>query len=123
MNQLERQYNKNRKRAIKKTKSKEKAWRELIREIDEDQWGRPYKVIMNRLRSTGPGLMETLEEDKLEKLIIKLFPRETEKIKEDVIRIDRWREKWNISETEICNVIGKKKRSTAPGPDGITARM
>lgn len=47
---------------------------------------------MNRLRPTGPGLTETLEEDKLEKLIIKLFPRETEKIKEDVIWIDRWRE-------------------------------
>lgn len=71
----------------------------------------------------GPGLTETLEEDKLEKLIIKLFPRETEKIKEDAIRIDRWREVWNISKTEICNVIGKKKRNTAPGPDGITARM
>lgn len=121
---LEREYKMSRKKVVKEIyKAKEKAWRELISEIDEDQWGRPYKIIMNKLRTAGPGLTETLEEDKQEKLITKLFPRERGKIDKEVVRIEGWKEEWNISESELCNTIGKKKRNTAPGPDDITARM
>lgn len=57
MNQLEREYKKSRKRVIKKIyQSKEKAWRELIREIDEDQWGRPYKVILRETDGKDGGI-------------------------------------------------------------------
>ncbi|GAB1860854.1 Reverse transcriptase [Camponotus japonicus] len=94
-------------------KAKEKAWRELISEIDEDQWGRPYKIVMNRLRAAGPGLTETLEEDKLKKLVIKLFPRETRNIAREVTRVGNWKEEWSISAEEMCNTIRKKKRNTA----------
>jgi len=40
-----------------------------------------------------------------------------------VTRIEGWNEEWSISVEEICNTIRKKKRNTAPGPDGITVRM
>lgn len=119
---LEKVFRKSRKVLVNEIyKAKEKCWKELISEID-DQWGRPYKIVMNRLKSAGPGLTETLEQDKLEKLITKLFPRETDQMEEGV-RVDAWKDEWDISVEELCNVIRRKKRNTAPGPDCITARM
>lgn len=104
-------------------KAKEEAWKELIKEIDKDQWGTPYKVIMNKLRPTGPGLTETLEKETLEKLIIKLFPRETEEMEVRETRIGTWKKKWEVSTSELCDVIRRKRRNTAPEPDGITMRL
>jgi len=40
-----------------------------------------------------------------------------------VTKIEGWKEEWSISEEKMCNTIRKKKRNTAPGPDGITARL
>jgi len=77
LHHLGEEYKKSRRKVVKEIyKAKEKAWRELISEIDEDQWGRPYKIVMNRLRSAGPGLTETLEEDKLEKLVTVISTRD-----------------------------------------------
>lgn len=104
-------------------RAKEEAWRELLKEIDEDQWSRPYKVVMNRLRSTGPGLTETLDENILERLVKKLFPRETEEKREELVRVEAWKKEWNITIEETCNIISNKRKNTAPGPDGITSRM
>lgn len=121
---LERCYKNSQKNVVKAIyKAKEAAWKELISEIDRDQWGTPYKVIMNKLRPAGPGLMEILENEELEKLIYKLFPRETKRTKTGTVKIGIWKEEWNISTTELCNVIARKRRNTAPGPDGITMRM
>lgn len=124
LKRLEIKYRDSRKKVVKAIyKAKEEAWKALIKEIDKDQWETPYKLIMNKLRSAGPGLTETLEKDKLEKLIFKLFPRETEEMVDEETRVGTWKDEWNISTSELCNVIRKKKRNTAPGPDGITLRM
>lgn len=121
---LERCYRGSRKKVVRAIcKAKESAWKELISEIDKDQWGTPYKVIMNKLRPAGPGLTETLNNEILEKLIFKLFPRETEETKVGAVNMGIWKDEWDISATELCNVITRKCRNTAPGPDGITMRM
>jgi len=78
---------------------------------------------MNKLRSAGPGLTETLEKNKLEKLVFKLFPRKTEDMVDEVMHVRTWKEEWDISTSELCNVIRKQKRNTAPGPDSITLKM
>lgn len=78
---------------------------------------------MNKLRPASPGLTEILENEVLEKLIYKLFPRETKRTKTGTVKVGIWKEEWNISTTELCNVIARKRRNTAPGPDGITMRM
>lgn len=50
------------KKNLRKKISKAKlfAWQELISLVDKDQWGLPYKVVLNRLRRSSPGLTETL---------------------------------------------------------------
>lgn len=54
--------------------SKNKAWRKLISTINNDPWGLPYKLVMNRLRRTSPLITETLEGVALNQLIGSLFP-------------------------------------------------
>lgn len=122
---LEDRYRESKRKVVKAIyRAKEEAWKSLIKEIDNDQWGIPYKAVMNRLRVSGLGLTEILEKDKLEKLIFKLFPRETGELKEEEIKVRSWKEEWEIDPMEVCNVIRRKKsRNTAPGPDGITLKM
>lgn len=78
---------------------------------------------MNKLKPAGPGLTEILEKETLKKLITKLFSRETEKAEIRETRVETWKEEWEISATELCDVIKRKKRNTTPGPDGITMRL
>lgn len=47
---LEKSYKTSKKKVVKLIyKAKEKTWRELIKDIDKDQWETPYRVIMNKL--------------------------------------------------------------------------
>lgn len=124
LRELEKSYKRSKKIVVKAiSKAKEKAWQELIGEIDNDQWGIPYKVVMNKLRTAGPGITETLEPELLGRLMFKLFPRENAGVRPDEVRIEEWEEEWNVSTEEMCSAIRKKRKNTAPGPDGITMRM
>lgn len=42
--------------------------------MDEDPWGLPYKLVLNRLRRSRPSLTETLELETLDRLFDSLFP-------------------------------------------------
>ncbi|XP_071581984.1 uncharacterized protein [Temnothorax nylanderi] len=42
-------------------KAKTQSWQELILTLDDDPWGLPYKIVLNRLRRSAPGLSITLE--------------------------------------------------------------
>jgi len=58
-------------------KSKSTAWSELILSIDDDPWGRPYKLVLNRLCRISPCLTETLNSDSLHVVLDFLFPAGT----------------------------------------------
>lgn len=106
------------------SKAKEDSWKSLIREIDNDPWGIPYKLVMNKLRINSHGLTETLEKDKLRMVIYGLFPRETkiESVRDTIIH--EWNDDWDVGVNDINRVIKRKNvRSTAPGIDGITLKM
>jgi len=57
-------------------KAKAQCWQELISNIDEDPWGLPYRLVLNRLRSSTPCLTETLDSSALNSNILldSLFP-------------------------------------------------
>jgi len=55
-------------------KAKPKVWSELIQTLDVDPWGRPYKLVMGRLRRSGPTLLELLEPVVAERLFLQSFP-------------------------------------------------
>jgi len=60
--------------AKKIRKAKAEAWDALLRTLDDDPWGIPYKLVMDRLRNTGPTVFESLEPAAVEGLLGDLFP-------------------------------------------------
>lgn len=57
-------------------KAKLKAWRELIGAVEGDLWGLPYRVVLNKLRSSSFSIAESLEPAVLLRTLDKLFPSE-----------------------------------------------
>lgn len=125
MVRLEKQYKENKKDLVLAIfHAKEESWKSLIREIDRDPWGIPYKLVINRLRFSSPGLTEVLEEDTLKEVIFKLFPRETEVEEDGEVVVDKWKDEWDVSFVETNRTVRRKgARNTAPGVDGINNKM
>jgi len=106
---------------IKKAKSK--AWGELIQTLDDDPWGRPYKLVMGRLRRSGPTLLELLELVAAERLLCNLSPPG---------EIHNPGEIWGdrdvniqdcvVSVDDVREAIRGRRRGgcPAPGPDGFS---
>ncbi|RLU20279.1 hypothetical protein DMN91_006886 [Ooceraea biroi] len=55
-------------------RAKAESWSELIRDVNRDPWGLPYKLVLGKFRCSSPALSETLSLDVLENLISSLFP-------------------------------------------------
>ena len=104
------------------SKAKARSWRELLDGLDRDPWGRPYRMVMGKLRPWMPPLTETLDTDVLRGVINTLFP---------VIRSHSpllyfplaWSDELCVTELEMEQVVRRlSARSTAPGPDGIPGK-
>lgn len=103
------------KRAIKE--SKRRSWRELCDLVDENPWGRPYKIVMSKLKSpiTAPPSCPVL----LERIVTTLFPHQQALTNIEEVPIDDRSPIPMITERELfkaCSKIGDLK---APGPDGV----
>jgi len=100
-------------------RSKKACWTKLIKSVDSDPFGKPYKTVMRKLR--GRPATATMEPDMLKTIISTLFPAYQ-------LRQDRTTEQsanWEpFSITEIDDAIARfKGRNKAPGPDGITSKI
>jgi len=89
-------------------KAKESAWQELIRTIDEDPWGLPYRIVLNRLRRSTPTLTEMLEIDVVDRTIGKLFPSAKRRKNELQVQEMEWNEDWNVTMQEVYSYKEKK---------------
>ncbi|KMQ92505.1 reverse transcriptase, partial [Lasius niger] len=105
-------------------KPKKNAWDELIFSINDDRWSLPYKIVLNRLRSASPGLTERVSARVLSRLLDSLFPVGTlPSAAEMAWRIPAWDDAWNVSISEVEDVIGKAAtRNVAPEPDCLKSR-
>ncbi|XP_011859577.1 PREDICTED: uncharacterized protein LOC105557055 [Vollenhovia emeryi] len=104
-------------------KSKERAWEEMILSLDEDPWGRPYKLVMNRLSSGAPPTVEALNPPFLGEVVSTLFPRNDyageQEQEEEWEEHQELPEALEVSESELAAAAKKLKAGKAPGPDGI----
>ncbi|XP_018377645.1 PREDICTED: uncharacterized protein LOC108770506 [Trachymyrmex cornetzi] len=100
------------------SKSKRRAWKELIAIIDSDVWELPYKLVMNKLRPATVPLTESMEKNFVTKVVKELSPAGRRR---EPIQVDTdWNETWNISHQEMQEVIKKMgTKNKAPGPDGL----
>jgi hypothetical protein len=55
--------------------SKKRAWDELQAILDFDPWGRPYRVVLNKLRPWWPPVTEGMDSQFLERVVDTLFPK------------------------------------------------
>ncbi|XP_071577582.1 uncharacterized protein [Temnothorax nylanderi] len=101
-------------------KAKSRAWQELISTLDDDPWGLPYKVVLNRLRKSTPGLFITLEPDILTQLLDNLFPPGNALRPVDLGDCEEGRTPVILEEV-VKAIDSKKNLETAPGPDGLKA--
>jgi len=101
-------------------KAKAQAWQDLIKTIDDDPWGIPYRIVMNKLRRTSPRLTEMFDSQLLTNTLDELFPRAVGE-KDRCPELDGpWEEIWDISTEEIIGIIRRRPaKNTAPGLDGV----
>lgn len=101
--------------------AKSRAWQELVDSVERDPWGRPYLVVMNRLRPSAPPLTETMDPQVVHAVLDGLFPGgEVETPREDILPAD-WSPDLAVTDGEMrgaCRHI--RSGCVAPGPDGIT---
>ncbi|KAL1487808.1 hypothetical protein ABEB36_015563 [Hypothenemus hampei] len=104
------------KKELKKliSKEKEKAWRGLLEELDDDVWGKGYQIITRKLKTT-PKISLTKEEMLTQ--VEKLFPKHAPTTPEN---IDTKQENFiNFTRQELKMVADNIKLKKSPGPDGI----
>lgn len=53
--------------------SKEKKWKELLRELEDDVWGKAYRIAMKRFRRNNKPILSTQEQIEIAK---ELFPED-----------------------------------------------
>lgn len=102
-------------------KAKIKAWEELIRDLNQDPWGLPYRLVLNKLRRSEPVLTEILDGRVLQDTISNLFPYDPDWKEGTGGAQGIWNENDSIDKEEICNILRKAKINKAPGMDGIKA--
>ncbi|CAG4963930.1 unnamed protein product [Colias eurytheme] len=108
--------------------AKERAWAELLETLSLDPWGRPYRLVMNKLRPWAPPLTARLEPALLRKVVSSLFPG-----RNATEHSDRCSDQGDlacagpipdVSLTELDMAVQRLKRKcTAPGPDGVHGRV
>lgn len=104
-------------------KAKSTAWQELIDTIEEDPWGLPYRIVLNKLRGASTNIMESLDEASRNSLVDSLFPTADAGVP-DAWENFHWNEEWEVIPIEVSKVLKRKGiGNTAPGIDGITSKM
>ncbi|XP_035731225.1 uncharacterized protein LOC118445614 [Vespa mandarinia] len=83
--------------------------------IENDPWGRPSKLVLEKLRPYASSVTEILEDEVLENILSEVFPGGpgTDKPQEPTLS------ELTISAKEVLAAARKGKRRKAPGLDGI----
>lgn len=101
--------------------AKKELWREQIDRIEEDIWGRPYKVVMDSLISKEPP--EILDKEEMKGVVKSLFvttPVDKQELRDPWANFGGIGEE--ISKEEVQRAITRlKKRSV--GPDGVSVEL
>lgn len=97
--------------------AKEKCWADLIKTVDNDPWGKPYRIVMKRLRSNKPipGLQLP---GRLMGIINALFPTvPRQPLPARPTTAEELEAPFSIA--ELTSAASSLPNGKAPGPDGI----
>lgn len=68
--------NNNNNNSIKSAKNA--CWRELLKDIDNDPWGKPYQMIISKLKRKGRNPLTYLKKSIVDNIVTSLFPSSDE---------------------------------------------
>lgn len=91
---------------------KERAWRRLCEEVEEDVWGQGYQIVMGKLARPRPRLAKAM----VETVVTKLFPKHPDLVPEV------FEERLPFPPVTMEEIQEARRRiasGKAPGPDGI----
>jgi len=107
--------------------AKARAWGELLLQLDENPWGRPYQIVRQKLRRWVPPHTESLEASLLNNILGTLFPEADgqESVWEEESPTEgEWSKDLEVSEEELAGVVKRMRgKNTAPGPNGIPGKV
>ena len=93
--------------------AKRRSWRDLIGDLDRDEWGRGYRIVVKRVCGSG---RRTISTERQWAVAAKLFPRVHEEQRCE--RIDE-PDGPPFTGAELAEAVAKIKLKKAPGPDGV----
>ena len=111
--------------------AKERSREELLETLDQDPWGRPYRMARGKLRPWAPPLTQSLQPNQVEGIVSALLPAEDEfspplmampsppglRDTMGVVSVPP------VTEAELdAAVLRLRAKNTAPGLDGIPGR-
>lgn len=109
--------------------AKTQARSELLETLNYDPWGRPYKMVREKLREWAPPLTETLEPHLLEQVVSGLFPNgpahqpPVMRPETDESSAEAEAEVPPVSQGELgAAILRLRAKNKAPGPDGVPGR-
>ena len=106
-------------------RAKTGAWKELLGSVEKDPWGRPYKMVLNKLRPWTPPTTEALDPEFLGDVLHALFPRAEETPRPPPRPPDpsEWTRDRGVSAEELGRAMRRLgAKNTVPGPDGIPGK-
>lgn len=100
--------------------AKEKCWMDLCREVDNDPWGRPYKIVTKKLMKRQ-AIIGIEISGRLENIVSRLFPRDiTDHSRASQISGRAGRTSFpEITEKETLEEVNRLPHYRTPGPDGV----
>ncbi|KAI4472913.1 hypothetical protein M0804_015559 [Polistes exclamans] len=98
-------------------RAKASAWKNYIATIEDDPWGRPYRMVMGKLGARGAPLTEALDPLVLERIVATLFPEGGRLVAPNVLVEEA--EEIIVTIGEVRKAARRINLGRAPGPDGI----
>lgn len=101
--------------------SKKERWLNLVNRLDEDIWGRPYKVVIESLTQKAPP--EILDKEEMRGVVESLFattPTTERDLRDPWCNFEGTRDE--VSEEEVLRAISRLKKKAA-GPDGVSVDL
>jgi len=100
--------------------SKKNHWNNLIKTIDSDPFGKPYKIVMRKLQ--GPTIGNSMEPQMLQNIINGLFPNNPPQAEQPDVSATHDVELFSNYKINAA-IESVKSKKTAPIPDGITNKI
>ncbi|KAL4123012.1 hypothetical protein QTP88_015245 [Uroleucon formosanum] len=100
-------------------RSKRTCWKKLISSVDADPFGKPYKLVMRKLR--GPPPTASMEYATLQSVVDSLFPEHRARTDGPPVPADSV-VPFTASEVDAA-VERAGSKNKAPGPDGLTGKI